>query len=69
MAVQQAVAELHIPPTIRVVYGGTYAEQQKSFRDLLGVLVLAIVLRPKTVWTHLRRNAWRGEGARWPAIP
>ena len=42
--VQQAVAELHIPPSIRVVYGGTYAEQQKSFRDLLEVLVLAMVL-------------------------
>ncbi len=24
------------------------------------LLVLAVVLRPKTVWTHLRRNAWRG---------
>ena len=43
-AVQQAVAELQIPPSIRVVYGGTYEEQQKSFRDLLTVLVLAVVL-------------------------
>jgi len=42
--VQQAVADLHVPPTIRVVYGGTYEEQQKSFRDLLMVLGLAIVL-------------------------
>jgi len=42
--VQQAVAGLHIPPSIRVVYGGTYAEQQKSFRDLLLVLALAVVL-------------------------
>src|SRR4029077_7112560 len=42
--VQKAVGELHIPPTIRVEYGGIYAEQQKSFRDLLEVLVLAIVL-------------------------
>ena len=33
--VQQAVADMHLPPTIRVVYGGTYEEQQKSFRDLL----------------------------------
>ena len=24
------------------------------------LLVLAIVLRPKTVWSHLRRNWWRG---------
>jgi multidrug efflux pump subunit AcrB len=42
--VQKAVAELQLPPEIRIVYGGTYAEQQKSFRDLLGVLALAIVL-------------------------
>jgi multidrug efflux pump subunit AcrB len=42
--VQQAVAGLGLPPTIRVVYGGTYEEQQKSFRDLLLVLALAVVL-------------------------
>jgi len=42
--VQQAVAELKIPSSIRVVYGGTYEEQQKSFRDLLTVLGLAVVL-------------------------
>jgi CzcA family heavy metal efflux pump len=43
-AVQAAVAELELPSTIRVVYGGTYAEQQKSFSDLLVVLGLAVVL-------------------------
>jgi CzcA family heavy metal efflux pump len=43
-AVQQVVADLHLPSSIRVVYGGTYEEQQKSFRDLMLVLVLAIVL-------------------------
>ena len=43
-AVQKAVADLHLPPSIRVVYGGTYEEQQRSFRDLLLVLVLATVL-------------------------
>jgi CzcA family heavy metal efflux pump len=42
--VQQAVTELQLPPEIRVVYGGTYAEQQKSFKDLLIVLGLAVVL-------------------------
>jgi multidrug efflux pump subunit AcrB len=42
--VQQAVAESNLPPSIRVVYGGQYAEQQKSFRDLVFVLALAIVL-------------------------
>ncbi len=43
-AVQKAVADLKLPPSIRVEYGGTYKEQQKSFRDLATVLALAIVL-------------------------
>jgi CzcA family heavy metal efflux pump len=42
--VQKAVAEMNLPSTIRVVYGGLYEEQQKSFRDLVVVLALAIVL-------------------------
>ncbi len=42
--VQKAVAEANVPSTIRIEYGGQYAEQQKSFRDLVFVLVLAIVL-------------------------
>jgi CzcA family heavy metal efflux pump len=44
VAVQKVVDGLHLPPSIRVVYGGTYAEQQQSFHDLMLVLVLAIVL-------------------------
>ena len=43
-AVQKAVADLHLPSSIRVEYGGLYQEQQKSFRDLLMVLFLALVL-------------------------
>ena len=43
-AVMKTVAGLHLPSSIRVVYGGTYQEQQKSFRDLALVLALAIVL-------------------------
>jgi CzcA family heavy metal efflux pump len=43
-AVQKAVADLKLPPSIRIEYGGTYREQQKSFRDLTIVLLLAIVL-------------------------
>jgi multidrug efflux pump subunit AcrB len=42
--VQSAIADLHLPPSIRLEYGGTYKEQQRSFRDLVMVLVLAIVL-------------------------
>lgn len=43
-AVQRAVNNLHIPPSIRVEYGGTFKEQQKSFHDLVLVLVLAVLL-------------------------
>ena len=43
-AVQKAVNDLHLPPSIRVEYGGTYKEQQKSFHDLVVVLLLALVL-------------------------
>ncbi len=42
--VQKAVADMNLPPGIRVQYGGQYEEQQKSFRDLAFVLALAIVL-------------------------
>ncbi len=42
--VQQAIANLHLPAGIRVEYGGQYAEQQRSFKDLAFVLILAIVL-------------------------
>ncbi|MBV8051206.1 MAG: efflux RND transporter permease subunit, partial [Acidobacteriaceae bacterium] len=43
-SVKKAVDDLHLPSSIRVVYGGTYEEQQKSFHDLVFVLALAIVL-------------------------
>ncbi len=42
--VQQAIADLKLPPEIRVQYGGTFEEQQKSFKDFAFVLVLAVVL-------------------------
>ena len=43
-AVQKAVADLHIPPSIRVEYGGQYEEQQRNFHDLAIVLILAVLL-------------------------
>jgi multidrug efflux pump subunit AcrB len=43
-AVQKAVADMHLPPSIRVEYAGTYKEERRSARDLYIVLVLAIVL-------------------------
>ena len=42
--VQKAVTALRVPPSIRVEYGGTYQQQQKSFHDFVFVLALAIVL-------------------------
>jgi len=42
--VQKVVADMQVPSSIRVAYGGLYEEQQKSFRDLLVVLALAVVL-------------------------
>ncbi len=43
-AVQKVVSDLHVPSSIRIVYGGTYQEQQQSFHDLVLVLILAILL-------------------------
>ena len=43
-SVKKSVEQLQLPSSIRVVYGGTYQVQQKSFRDLIFVLVLAVVL-------------------------
>jgi multidrug efflux pump subunit AcrB len=42
--VMKAVSGLHLPSSIRVTYGGTYQEQQKSFHDLVLVLILAVLL-------------------------
>jgi multidrug efflux pump subunit AcrB len=42
--VQKTVAAMHLPPTIRIEYGGTYQEQQQSFRQLLRVLLLSLAL-------------------------
>jgi multidrug efflux pump subunit AcrB len=43
-SVQKTVERLHVPSSIRLKYGGTYQEQQKSFRDLVFVLILAVLL-------------------------
>ncbi len=44
VGVKKAVASVNLPPQIRVVYGGTYATQQQSFRDLLMVLFVGLML-------------------------
>jgi CzcA family heavy metal efflux pump len=52
--VRQTVAGMHLPPSVRVTYGGTYEEQQKSFRDLLQVLILALALVFGVLLTEFR---------------
>jgi multidrug efflux pump subunit AcrB len=42
--VRQAVANLHLPASIRVDYGGLYAQQKQSFADLTTVLIAALLL-------------------------
>ena len=52
--VRQTVDGLHLPVSVRVEYGGTYEEQQKSFRDLLQVLLLALALVFGVLLTEFR---------------
>ncbi|ABF39312.1 acriflavin resistance protein [Candidatus Koribacter versatilis Ellin345] len=52
--VQTAVAGLHLPPNIRLQYGGTYEEQQKSFRELFQVLLLSLALVFAVLLTEFR---------------
>jgi multidrug efflux pump subunit AcrB len=42
--VKKTIAGLHMPPSVRIEYGGLYQTQQQSFRDLSIVLAMAIVL-------------------------
>ena len=42
--VKQTVAGLNLPSSVRIEYGGQYEDQQKSFHDLLQVLLLALAL-------------------------
>jgi CzcA family heavy metal efflux pump len=42
--VQAEVNALHLPKAVRISYGGTYEEQQKSFAELTRVLLFALVL-------------------------
>ncbi|HVN93998.1 MAG TPA: efflux RND transporter permease subunit [Terracidiphilus sp.] len=52
--VEQAVKAMHLPASVRVEYGGTYQQQQKSFGDLLRVLVLALALVFGVLLTEFR---------------
>jgi CzcA family heavy metal efflux pump len=52
--VRTTVDGLHLPASVRVEYGGTYQEQQKSFHDLGRVLVLALALVFGVLLTEFR---------------
>lgn len=55
--VQARVQAMHLPASVRVEYGGTYQEQQKSFAELLRVLVLAFILVFGVLLTEFRNFA------------
>src|SRR5262249_36510399 len=42
--ISETLSRMHIPPSIRIEYGGTYQEHRRSFRALMLVFILAIVL-------------------------
>ncbi|WKD86647.1 Cobalt-zinc-cadmium resistance protein CzcA [Polaribacter huanghezhanensis] len=48
--IKKELAQLQLPPAYQIVYGGSYAEQQKSFNELLlilifgGLLVFTVIL-------------------------
>jgi multidrug efflux pump subunit AcrB len=52
--VRETVDGMHLPSSVRVEYGGTYEEQQKSFHDLLRVLLLALALVFGVLLTEFR---------------
>ncbi len=52
--VEKTVQQLNIPSSVRVEYGGTYQEQQKSFHDLARVLLLALALVFGVLLTEFR---------------
>lgn len=55
--VQARVQAMHLPSSVRVEYGGTYQEQQKSFAELLRVLLLALTLVFGVLLTEFRNFA------------
>ena len=42
--VQRVIESMHLPLSVRVEYGGTFQEQQQSFRELFRVLLLSLAL-------------------------
>jgi len=55
--VSARVQAMHLPRGVRVEYGGTYQEQQKSFAELARVLLMALVLVFGVLLTEFRNFA------------
>ncbi len=56
--VRRAVAALKLPASIRVDYGGLYAQQQQSFADLTLVFAAALLLAALLLTYLFERVAW-----------
>ncbi|MBW8753181.1 MAG: efflux RND transporter permease subunit [Sphingomonadales bacterium] len=56
--VRGVVAGLHLPPAVRVDYGGLYAQQRQSFADLTMVFVAALLLTALLLIILFRRPIW-----------
>jgi CzcA family heavy metal efflux pump len=57
-AVRATIANLHLPSSIRVEYGGLYAQQQQSFADLSMVFAAALLLSALLLTLLYERLAW-----------
>jgi CzcA family heavy metal efflux pump len=42
--IKQKLAKISLPPSYQIVYGGSYAQQQKSFSELLMILIMGGLL-------------------------
>lgn len=56
--IRKVVSGLHLPNSIRVDYGGLYAQQQKSFADLAVVFAAALLLSALLLTLLYERIAW-----------
>jgi CzcA family heavy metal efflux pump len=57
-AVRAAVKSLNLPASVRVDYGGLYAEQQKSFADMAIVFTAALLLSALLLTVLFQRLSW-----------
>jgi multidrug efflux pump subunit AcrB len=56
--VRSTVAALHLPSSLRIDYGGLYAQQQKSFADLSAVFAAALLLSALLLTILFERITW-----------